>query len=827
VRLLELKVQNVRGLPNIRLLPGSKNIVIWGPNGAGKSGVVDAVDFVLTGRISRLEGQGTRGITLSLHGPHIDHDAESAIVAATVELGGFAEPITFSRCIARPDEVECPDEARTALAEISDSVRRGGVILTRRDILRYVAAEAGTRADEIQELLNLKDIEAIRNSFYRARTELRRTEQNAQKAVDTAKSEVNVTLGSPQYSDERLLELVNKCRKTLGGDPIEVTQSSTFKKGLVPPAPLGVKQPAFNRTLFEQVIKNIRQGTREGLRTELVQAERDLRQRLTDVKAHAELLAELERLELTTHAMRFIDEATTQCPVCGASWPEGHLNQHLQARVAAAREAEAEKKRIAEAAESIAAPARNLRANIDSLTRTTFGPEARERLKDGLETLSSWQNAIDSLVDVLSDPVKSYLDCSLTEYSVSRLLAPDGLGELLTRFEEAAREVSPQPTPEQTAWDTLTRLEESMRALENRAREKEDSSLHRSRSEILFTEYEKARDSVLQDLYTRIAGKFVEFYGVLHGDERDHFNAQFQPHGAALRFEVNFLGRGVHPPHALHSEGHQDSMGVCLFLALNEEISERTIDLVVLDDVMMSVDTSHRKDVCRLLREMFPDRQFVITTHDKTWAKQLKQECVVEPQQVIEFTGWTIETGPRVHQQLDLWQAIEAALSQDDVHEAAFRLRRGSEDFFESVCDALGAKVNYNSAAQWQLDDWLPAAMERYKDLLQRSRRAARSWSDTEVLGALDELESVRKQVYGRTYVEQWAVNASVHYNSWENMSRDEFSPVVDAFRDLHALFICSICGGTLQTLPRKGSPEIVKCLCSKVNWNLKQRLAE
>jgi len=826
MRLLDLMVQNVRGLTNIRLQPDKKNTVIWGPNGAGKSGVVDAIDFVLTGRISRLEGEGTRGITLARHGPHIDHDPESAFVTATVELPGFAEPITLTRCMARPDEVGCHEEVRGTLAEIGAVVRKGGVILTRRDILRYVTAEAGTRADEIQKLLNLENIEAVRDSLYRARTELRRSEQNAKRAVDTAKAEVNVTLGAPQYNDERLLEMVNECRKILGSGPIDVIQSTAFKKGLTPSAPHQAKQPAFNPTFFQQVIDNIRQGTREDLTVDMARADQDLRHLLTDIKAHADLLTELDRLELTTQAMRLVDDATTECPVCGASWAEGYLKKHLEEKIATAQDAGAVKEKISEAAQSIAGPSRNLRANINSLISVIFGTKVEEQVRDDIKTLSVWQNSLDRLLEVLVEPVASYLDSGITAPSVARLLAPEGFGGLLVRLEKAAREESPELTPQQTAWDTLSHLEESVRALENRNREKDAASLYRSRGEIFFTEYEQARESVLRGLYTRISGQFAEFYGVLHGDEKDSFNAQLRPDGAALKFEVDFFGRGAHPPLALHSEGHQDSMGVCLFLALNEELSEGKTDLIVLDDVMMSVDTSHRKDLCRLLREKFPNRQFIITTHDRTWAKQLKQETVVEPQQVIEFTGWTIETGPHVHQQLDLWQAIEEEIGRDNVSEAAFKLRKGIEDFFESVCDALGAEVLYNSAMQWQLDDWLPAAMEQYKALLQRARRAAKDWGNAEVLAGMDEMESVRKQIYGRTYVEQWAINASVHYNNWENLSCEDFSPVIDAFRDLHDLFVCSTCHGMLQKLPRKGPSEVVKCPCGKVNWNLKQKPA-
>ncbi len=824
MRLLDLVVKNVRGLPGIHLQPDGNNLVIWGPNGAGKSGVVDAIDFIFTGRISRLEGRGTAGITLTQHGPHIDHDPESAVVTATVKLEGIADPITFSRCMARPGEIVCSDEVRGALIEIGEIVRRGAIVLTRRDVLRYIAAEAGTRADEIQELLNLMDIESIRNGIYRARTELRRNEQNAQKAVSTAEAEVNVTLGAPKYNEERLIELINECRAKLGGDPIDVLQSAVFKKGLAPPAPTDSRGPAFNRTLFQQTMNNINIGTREEIQQEIAKIDKNLRLRLAKVKAHKELLIELEKLELSTHAMRFVNETTTECPVCGAPWPEGHLKQHLQEKITAAREAEVVKQNIAKDTESIAIRFRNLRANIESLVKTISSINAGIKLNVELKILSNWQKDIDRLIDALDKPIESYLDSEIAEASVAHLLAPKEFAKVLSQIQTVVQEESPAPTQEQTAWDTLTRLEESMRALENRNNEKKDASKYRSRVEALFTEYESERDTVLQDLYARIATRFVEFYGLLHQDESGQFTAQLQPQGASLKFEVDFRGRGSHPPHALHSEGHQDSMGVCLFLALNEELSEGKIDLVVLDDVMMSVDISHRKDICRLLREIFPGRQFIITTHDKTWAKQLKQETIIKPEQLIEFTGWTISSGPQVHQQLDLWQEAETALAQDDVHEAAQKLRRGSEDHFESACDSLGAAITYNSATQWQLDDWLPAAIDRYKALLQRARRSASSWNNQEALAMLNELESVRKQIYGRTFAEQWAINAAVHYNNWENMSKEEFSDVVDAFRYLHSLFVCSVCGGMLQTFPRKGNAEIVKCPCGNINWNLKQK---
>ena len=797
-----------------------RNAVIWGPNGSGKSCVVDAIDFLFTGRISRLIGEGTRGITLARHGPHIDHEPASAVVTATVQLKGLSKPVELSRCMANPDRLICPDEARGPLNKARDLMRRGGVILTRRDILRYVTAEAGKRADEIQELLQLRDIDAVRSSLVQTRNKISQKEKSAQGAIKTAESDVNVTLGLDSFSEKRLLEQVNESRKVLSGQPLVVTDSTRFKEGITPPAGQKEGQPSVNPTLLKQKVQNVRIKTILRSESDLAEIDEKLRGNITRLKANPKLMDELARLELTESAARFVEESTVDCPVCGASWPEGHLKTHLETRISTANNAKRERRKILKSAEALAVPTRSLQANICELKKSLEVAKLIVRDED-LQVIDSWLENLQDLLTALSNPVEKYLDCGFSTHSVGCLLAPENLSDLFERIERAVEETLPKSTPEQTAWDKLTQLEVSVKSLENRTLERNVASLNHKRSKILLSEYENARDQVLEGLYSRITNRFVEFYRLLHEHESDLFSAKLHPQRAALTFEVDFLGRGTHPPHALHSEGHQDSMGICLFLALNEELAKKELNFIVLDDVMMSVDTGHRKDMCRLIKEHFPSSQFVITTHDRTWAKQLRLERVVESGRAIEFTGWTVEGGPNTHWQIGMWEKIQADLDQDDVTGAAFKLRRGSEDFFESVCNALGARITYNSAMQWQLDDWLPAAMSQFKDLLKRARGAATSWSDKDTADELQKLESVRKQIYDRTHIEQWAINASVHFNSWENMSPKDFLPVVDAFRDLHGLFNCFDCGGLLEKLPIKGTSQIVKCPCGKTNLNL------
>ena len=823
MEIIELAVQNVRGLRDTTLKLDGKNSVIWGPNGAGKSCVVDAVDFLFTGRISRLTGPGTQGITLNRHGPHVDHSPEDATVSATVRLDGTPDPVFIQRRMSQPDKLICPDDVATIIAATGGSIYNGGVILTRRDILRYITSEAGKRADEIQALLRLEDVEKVRSSLRSAKTALTRSATAARKEIETAKQEVNATLGLPNYSDPGLLDALNSARADLGGEPLTVIQSSDFKQGLAPPIVNATDGNQANKTLLLRSVGNLRQSAELIPNGTHSAHDEILRTTINDLNGNPALLAEFEQLELTTSASRFVDESTVNCPVCGAVWPQGQLKAHIDARLGTAHEAQAKKKNIDDTAESLAESVRPIIARINALLVGLQTAQLTELVSE-TAMLEGWHTQLTSFISVLNDPVPHYLSVDWAADSVSKLFAPDSIRTLLERVEFVVGESMPESTIEQTSWDTLTKLQESYRVVENRIIDHNDARLCAQRSDILLGEYEKARDSLLEGLYARISERFVALYNVLHDHESDYFTAGLTPNGPSLNFEVDFMGRGDHPPHALHSEGHQDSMGVCLFLALNEEMSNANLNLIVLDDVMMSVDAGHRRELCRLLNEQFGDYQFIITTHDKTWATQLKHEGVVEPNRVIEFTAWSVERGPRTHRQMDMWEQIQVDLDNNHVREAAFKLRRSSEDFFESVCDALGAKVSYNSRFLWQLDDWLFPAMGEYKDLLNLARRSAISWGHEELAAEFIERESVRKQVFGRISDDQWAINAAVHYNSWEDMGKEDFLPVVETFRDLHGLFLCTSCQRPIEKTPRKGTPESAKCPCGTVSWNLRRR---
>jgi DNA repair exonuclease SbcCD ATPase subunit len=816
MRILELEIKNVRGISDLLLKPEGRNILILGPNGSGKSSVVDAIDFLLTGRITRLTGKGTRGISFNAHGPHIDRALNDAVVRAKIQLPGDDEPVEIKRCMAKPDNIICETSKKPVIEPIMAMAQRGQHVLTRREILKYVTSDAKTRAQEIQELLDLTEIEDVRQSLVKAQNQTRNGFRVAEQSVDKAKSAVCATLQIPTYSTEVVLQSINQNRATLGGQPIATLNSNEIKKDLIPPIVVRGEQKV-NLNLLEKDIQNLNAVTLKQNQINISETDKKLREIASKLRSDPRLIRALSLVKLTELGLELIDETGT-CPLCDTKWPPGKLNEKLKQRLSDARVAIQYSKKIKGLSDAIAG---SVNRTIESIQKVKGVVQILD-LKNELHIIQNWLHDLKGLLEAINN--EKYPDPLYSPEQVRRLLAPGNIGEVLTRIYAEAKAKYPEATPEQTAWDTLTRLQENLKALEIAQSELDTAKLFHKRASMLLDSYQTARDKILEKIYEDINGHFVDLYRQLHGTDEDGFAANIQPKGAGLNFEVDFYGRGKHPPHALHSEGQQDSMGLCLFLALSEQLTEGLIELIVLDDVVMSVDADHRRQICNLLASRFSNRQFLITTHDRTWAKQLRTENVVSRKGFIEFYNWKVDTGPRVNFEVDMWKRIKRDLDNNDVPGAAAKLRRGAEQFFELVCDALQVPVRYRMDRRYDLGTFFHAALGHYKYLLKKAKTAAESWGNTDQLEMLRELDTTRGQIHQRTNAEQWAVNASVHYNKWASFTRADFEPVVEAFQDLYDLFRCTSCGGMLRVVSNGAILTNVRCNCGQVNWNLIER---
>jgi hypothetical protein len=242
----------------------------------------------------------------------------------------------------------------------------------------------------------------------------------------------------------------------------------------------------------------------------------------------------------------------------------------------------------------------------------------------------------------------------------------------------------------------------------------------------------------------------------------------------------------------------------------------------VLDDVLMSVDVGHRREVCTLLKTQFPQTQFIITTHDPMWLQFMRTENLI--QSSISFAGWTVDGGPLVWKDADVWEQIDEKLTKNDVPGAAHTLRRYLEYMCAILADNLRASVEYHGNGSYDFGDLLPAVIRAWKDLLADARDATASWGqDT---SSIDALKAEVKEKISEARAEQWVINKSVHFNPWANLQAEEFRTVVTAFRELLSSMQCAnaACREFVAVTPKKGKMEAIRCSCGNVNLNLKKK---
>jgi AAA domain-containing protein len=206
IKLESIHIEEVRGIRKLDLDFQKEKFAICGPNGSGKSGVIDAIEFGLTELMGRLTGRGTKGLSVSEHGPHVDKVKfpDAAFVELKVYLTELGKSATITRKISSPKKpkIDPPGaDVKAALAEIADHPE---ITLSRRDILRFILVEPTKRSEEIQALLKLDEIGQTRSALNAAQNRLQAAHATATGATHWSSRALAARTGLSQSTVSRI-----------------------------------------------------------------------------------------------------------------------------------------------------------------------------------------------------------------------------------------------------------------------------------------------------------------------------------------------------------------------------------------------------------------------------------------------------------------------------------------------------------------------------------------------------------------------------------------------------------------------------------------------
>jgi recombinational DNA repair ATPase RecF len=816
IKVERISIREFRGIRDLSLNLRAKNFAVGGPNGTGKSGIVDAIEFGLTGSISRLTGKGRGDVSVKAHGPHVNsrNYPEKAVVTLEVSIPNLNKTATITRSIKAPKApIIVPDEAAVRAALVH-AEQHPEISLSRREIIKYVLAEPGVRAKEIQALLQLDDLEAARSSLVRIKNTTERQLRPLEQSRTQAAESLRRALETSELKQGPILTAVNVRRKTLGLPDLERIEAGTsIRDGLDSSAgPAATKVPKVQAAADAAAAKVALVALSGSSHT---QQKSNARLALLKLKAHESHLEGVERDAMLATAVKLFDEKA--CPVCRTEWEPDEFRAVVQA----------ERDKVVEAA--------NAREAAEQLISPLL--EHWRAARDALAPLVGYASNFDKPLEVfaakaLRDDIAARI-ASITAFlpinqSIGALTTDDGKIEAAVAFvDQIATSVAalPEPSARDSARDFLTVGQERLEAWRSAAARHESAKQQAALAARIHQIYGETTDAALEAIYKEVEAEFRKLYRLINGDDESKFEAQLTPSLGKLGFEVDFYGKGFFPPGAYHSEGHQDGMGLCLYLALMKHLLGQRFTLAVLDDVVMSVDVAHRRQVCKLLKAEFPDTQFILTTHDDVWLKHMRSAKLIDGKQSIVFRKWHVDQGPSEWKTADVWAEIDEFVALNDVRAAAGLLRYYLEFQAAEWCARLGGRVEFRSDGRYELGDLLPGAIGALGDLYRKAKVANRSWGGPPTrLVEIEEKEAAFRDAVERTSVEQWQINPAVHYNEWANLTREDFGPVVEAYKRLELTFECQACGDPLYLTYTGKERDTLRCGCATTNFNLKSK---
>ena len=350
--------------------------------------------------------------------------------------------------------------------------------------------------------------------------------------------------------------------------------------------------------------------------------------------------------------------------------------------------------------------------------------------------------------------------------------------------------------------------------------------------EAVKNEFNRISDVELNSVYDKIKQDFRKYYHFMIREsinvKESNLQVRLETKEGKLHFDVVFCDRGTFPPTALHSEGNQDVIGICMFLAIMNQERDGNVPIMLLDDILTSVDENYRDRVCKLLKKFFSETQIIATTHDRVMARHFRNQGLISNE--VRLVGWDITTGPKIYQ-VENWQAkIRKLIEIGDYEVAAHQLRYHLEGIFYNLACDLGAMVSLRRDSQYGFGELKDAIVARVSNLIDGAKTRINNnlqedpdKSESQAnLDALKKFQRRFKKCVGRADYHQWLINVTLHNEEALMISKDELEATVIAYANLLNCLWCSKCNRWLDLRNITDAPTTLQCISDHMNTNLK-----
>jgi predicted ATPase len=410
-------------------------------------------------------------------------------------------------------------------------------------------------------------------------------------------------------------------------------------------------------------------------------------------------------------------------------------------------------------------------------------------------SIIKYKNSISKYRDKLPEIIP-FIDGIDLDVSTNYTCFTDNLSALLILFgkideaEKTKRKAIEQHIFIKTQYNSITSSTEKLKKL---------IKLSKATSKalaIVETERKKFYDNELLS----ISSEVERMYQILHPDEglggiKLFLNPKYKN---SLELVANFHSEEGITPQSVYSESHLDTLSICIFLALAKKYSDGNT-ILVLDDVVMSVDESHLTKFINLLHDEADHfGQIIITTHYRPWKDRYRTHRAPGAKvHFIELRKWSKETGIRVQNGRVELQELELALDDTNYCDRQIIASKSGiilENLLDYLTDIYEYHLPKRKSSKYTLGELIDTLQAKYLKNIKtiHTRKRINESSVVEVFEEEYQLQPVIEELKKLLFIRN---QVGAHFNLDQDASDDDVELFGRKSLELGKILICSETG--------------------------------
>ncbi len=706
-KLKKITISGLRGVQNSFELPLSeKSILLYGDNGTGKSSISDSLEWFFYDRVRHLSSSEI-DFKEALRNSNIDDSKESFV---QIEFSHNNINAAKKLSINRGKLISDVSNKTSDFQKHLNTTQNENIILRYQYLTEFIDKTKGDKLKSLADVIGYSEVnkakDTLKKVYNSIRTEIKN--QNYESQINTQKQTLIEKIGASISIESNLFDKINEIIKPLKlGITIKSFKDidSILEQLKVPADTKIINELKFLETC-KTTLTNLGSEV-ELLDTEYTKYYNEFKKIADDVRSIMQtFFVDLLKAGSTLIEKKYHTDDT--CPLCLQPKNRDELLSELKKRLNQIEESSKAKAVFDNAKQAILKIISDRIKKLEYLTSDSLYNESGH---------ANIKKAVDSLLEKIGAYQK---DANEKVTSGNNISAPKilklqkGDFAIIEKIASKIKSIEDALKKDNRAvlYSNISAAKDAFLKIKQFEKEKKVLEEQRATMETIYNEFVKKQKEELENFIAQFSGTINEFYQFMNPMEQFKelkivtIGEEDELNGITIEYEYN--GNWISPPQKYFSESHLNCFGLSFFLASVVAFNNEN-KFLVLDDVISSFDSNHRKRFADLLFEKFSDYQIILLTHEHEWYQYVSQ-LAKRKSWLINEIRWSDTDGTYLDDKpADLRELIEANLSKGDVAILGNPIRKYLEHLLKEICLNLEVKVSfrYNEINEKRMPDEL------------------------------------------------------------------------------------------------------------------------